>query len=89
MTNADLKLQPSGGRGRNWTGDLTIKTYLGDQVRNMADVGKDEIHHRHLSPAVRRDPPEQWQHDETDPMVVPLPSISSSSGRNCRTRSRR
>jgi 8-oxo-dGTP pyrophosphatase MutT (NUDIX family) len=46
--------------------DLVIKAYLGEQIRNMQDVGKDEVHHRHfyhlLFPG---DPPEQWRHDET------------------------
>jgi 8-oxo-dGTP diphosphatase len=48
--------------------DLIMKAYIGDQIRNMEDVGKNEIHHRHfyhlLCPG---DPPEQWQHDETSP----------------------
>jgi len=48
--------------------DLSIKTYLGEQIRNMADVGKDEIHHRHFYHLLcGGDPPEQWQHDETSP----------------------
>lgn len=47
---------------------LTIKTYLGDQIRNMKDVGKDEIHHRHFYHLLcGGDPPEQWQHDEINP----------------------
>src|SRR5688572_3237280 len=28
--------------------DLAIKTYLGEQTRNMEDVGKEETHHRHF-----------------------------------------
>jgi 8-oxo-dGTP diphosphatase len=48
--------------------DLTIKTYLGDQVRDMADLGKDQIHHRHFYHLLcGGDPPEQWLHDETSP----------------------
>ena len=48
--------------------DLTIKTYLGDQIRNMDDVGKQEIHHRHFYHLLcSGDPPEEWQHDETSP----------------------
>ena len=49
--------------------DLTIKSYLGEQIRNMEDVGKDEIHHRHFYHLLREggDPPGQWQHDESDP----------------------
>ena len=48
--------------------DLTIKTYLGEQIRNMEDFGKKEIHHRHFYHLLCGDaPPEQWQHDETSP----------------------
>ena len=47
---------------------LTIQTYLGEQMRNMEDFGKDEIHHRHFYHLVwEGDPPNQWQHDESDP----------------------
>ena len=47
---------------------LTIRTYLGEQLRNMEDVGKDEIHHRHFYHLIcEGDPPHQWQHDEGDP----------------------
>lgn len=48
--------------------DLTIKTCLGDQIRDMADAGKDQIHHRHFYHLLcGGDPPEEWQHDETSP----------------------
>jgi 8-oxo-dGTP diphosphatase len=48
--------------------DLKIKTYLGDQIRNMADLSRDEIHHRHFYHLLcDGDPPEQWQHDEINP----------------------
>jgi 8-oxo-dGTP pyrophosphatase MutT (NUDIX family) len=48
--------------------DLTTKTYLGQQIRNMEDVGKLEIHHRHFYHLVcGGEPPDQWHHDETDP----------------------
>lgn len=47
---------------------LTIKTYLGEQLRNMEDVGKDEIHHRHFYHLLcEGDPPSQWGHGEADP----------------------
>ena len=47
---------------------LTIRRYLGDQIRNMEDVGKDEIHHRHFYHLVcDGNPPSQWRHDESDP----------------------
>ena len=47
---------------------LTIKSYLGEQIRNMEDFGKDEIHHRHFYHLLcGDDPPENWLHDETDP----------------------
>lgn len=48
--------------------DLRIKGYLGEQIRNMADFGKDEVHHRHFYHLVcEGDPPIEWQHDESDP----------------------
>jgi 8-oxo-dGTP pyrophosphatase MutT (NUDIX family) len=48
--------------------ELRIKSYLGEQLRNMEDVGKDEIHHRHFYHLLYDgDPPSQWQHDESDP----------------------
>jgi 8-oxo-dGTP diphosphatase len=47
---------------------LTIRTYLGEQIRNMEDVGKNEIHHRHFYHLLcEGDPPGEWQHDEGDP----------------------
>jgi 8-oxo-dGTP diphosphatase len=34
----------------------------------MEDVGKEEIHHRHFYHLLcGGNPPEQWQHEETDP----------------------
>ncbi len=48
--------------------DLVIKAHLGEQIRNMEDFGKAEIHHRHFYHLLCvSDPPEQWQHDETSP----------------------
>ena len=48
--------------------DLTIKAFLGEQIRSKEDVGKNEIHHRHFYHVLcGGDPPEQWQHDETSP----------------------
>jgi ADP-ribose pyrophosphatase YjhB (NUDIX family) len=48
--------------------ELTIRTYLGEQIRNMQDVGKDEVHHRYFFHLLYGgDPPEQWQHDELNP----------------------
>src|SRR5689334_1858944 len=48
--------------------DLVVQSYLGEQIRDMNDVGKNEIHHRHFFHLVCDDnPPNQWQHDETDP----------------------
>ena len=47
---------------------LTIKAYLGEQLRSMRDVGKDEIHHRHFYHLLcDGDPPSEWQHIENDP----------------------
>ena len=48
--------------------DLRIKSYLGEQIRNMEDFGKDEIHHRHFYHLLcESDPPSEWQHAESDP----------------------
>ena len=48
--------------------DLVIETFLGEQIRNMMDAGKDEIHHRHFFHLrCSGEPPGQWQHAETDP----------------------
>ena len=48
--------------------NLTLVTYLGEQIRNMEDVGKKEIHHRHFYHLLcNEDPPDQWQHAENDP----------------------
>src|SRR5215211_4785616 len=47
---------------------LTIKTYLAEQIRNMQDLGKDEIHHRYFYHLLcRGEPPMEWQHGESDP----------------------
>ncbi len=48
--------------------DLSIQACLGEQIRDMKDVGRDEIHHRHFYHLLcDGNPPDQWQHDETDP----------------------
>lgn len=48
--------------------DLAIRSYLGEQLRDMHDMGKDEIHHRHFFHLVcKGDSPERWRHDETSP----------------------
>lgn len=47
---------------------LSIVNYLGEQIRDMNDVGRDEIHHRHFYHLLYEEiPPDRWQHDETDP----------------------
>lgn len=69
MTNEDLEAAVL-REAEEETGlrDLRIKTYLGDQIRDMADIGKDQIHHRHFYHLLcGGDPPEEWQHDETSP----------------------
>lgn len=48
--------------------DLILDGFLGEQVRDMADMGREEIHHRyfyHLRCSGH--PPETWQHEESDP----------------------
>jgi ADP-ribose pyrophosphatase YjhB (NUDIX family) len=47
--------------------DLVLGAYLGEQIRAMADVGKDETHHRFFyHVAAGEAPPATWQHDELD-----------------------
>lgn len=47
---------------------LRLVRYLGEQVRDMADVGKDELHHRHFYHLhYDNEPPETWRHMEADP----------------------
>lgn len=48
--------------------NLTLVGLIGEQQRDMSDFGMDEIHHRyfyHLR--CDGDPPETWQHYESDP----------------------
>ena len=48
--------------------DLTVGRFLGEQERDMADFGRDEIHHRffyHLSCGGA--PASTWYHEEHDP----------------------
>ncbi len=47
---------------------LVLLRFLGEETRDRADVGKDELHHRrfyHL--ACPGDPPDSWRHYEEDP----------------------
>jgi 8-oxo-dGTP pyrophosphatase MutT (NUDIX family) len=44
---------------------LTLARFLGEQVRAMADFGRDEIHHRYFYHLVcGGDPPATWEHWE-------------------------
>jgi len=48
--------------------DLVLVRFLGDQVRDMRDWGRDEIHHRHFYHLrCTGDPPATWRHWESDP----------------------
>ena len=48
--------------------DLRVVRFLGEVRRDMADRGRDEIHHRHFFHLVcESDPPERWQNYEPDP----------------------
>ena len=52
--------------------DLTIAGFLGEQERDMSDLGRDEIHHRyfyHLR--CGETPPSTWQHEERNPSDGP------------------
>ncbi|MGH2461933.1 MAG: NUDIX hydrolase [Chloroflexota bacterium] len=47
---------------------LAVVSFLEEQRRDVADLGKDEIHHRfffHLH--CEGEPPERWRHGETSP----------------------
>ena len=48
--------------------DLALVSFLGDEVRDMAEWGVDQVHHRdfyHLQ--CGGNPPDTWQHYESDP----------------------
>lgn len=48
--------------------DLTVGRFLGEQKRDMADFGRDEIHHRFFYHLHCNDvPPPTWLHEECDP----------------------
>jgi 8-oxo-dGTP diphosphatase len=48
--------------------DLVLVGFLGEQIRNLADFGRDEVHHRHFYHLrCAGDPPATWTHYETDP----------------------
>lgn len=47
---------------------LVLASYLGEQVLDMSACGIDQVHHRHFFHLLYGgDPPERWQHTETDP----------------------
>jgi ADP-ribose pyrophosphatase YjhB (NUDIX family) len=44
---------------------LTLARFLGQQVRDMADFGRDEVHHRYFYHLLcADDPPATWEHWE-------------------------
>lgn len=48
--------------------DLVLESYLGENIRDMADTGQDEVQHRHFYHLrCEGTPPDCWQHAETDP----------------------
>jgi 8-oxo-dGTP diphosphatase len=48
--------------------DLVLSGFLGEQRRDMSDVGRDEVHHRHFFHLrCASDPPVTWQHWERHP----------------------
>jgi 8-oxo-dGTP diphosphatase len=46
--------------------DLALVCFVGEQVRDMADFGRAEIHHFHLRCTIA--PPETWCHAEATPL---------------------
>ena len=48
--------------------DLALSGLLGEQTRDMADFGRNEIHHRYFYHLYcTGNPPDTWQHEEADP----------------------
>ena len=57
--------------------DLSIESFLGEQMRDLADFGRDEIHHRyfyHLR--CPGEPPATWRHGEFNPSDGSAPGIA-------------
>ncbi len=57
--------------------NLTLDCFLGEHVRDMADFGLDEIHHRHVYHLrCLEHPPATWRHEErypsNDPAKIPI-----------------
>jgi 8-oxo-dGTP diphosphatase len=50
---------------------LKLCCFLGEQIRNMSDYGKAEIHHRYFYHLLCEDAPESWSHGEYDPSDEP------------------
>ena len=47
---------------------LRLARFLGESLRDMAEFGIDQIHHRRYYHVVcEEDPPERWRHLESDP----------------------
>lgn len=45
--------------------DLEIMRFLGEQVREMTEAGRGEIHHRYFYQLTTKDPRSEWEwHDE-------------------------
>jgi len=52
--------------------ELTLAGLLGEQERDMADFGRDEIHHRHFYHLRYNGPPiAEWRHQELNPADDP------------------
>ncbi len=48
--------------------ELALVAYLGDDIRAMSDVGRDEVHHRHFYHLRHRgNAPDTWRQVEHDP----------------------
>jgi 8-oxo-dGTP diphosphatase len=45
--------------------------FLGEQIREMSDYGKQEIHHRYFYHLLCEDAPESWSHGEYSPSDEP------------------
>lgn len=45
--------------------NLTVDVFLGEQIRDVSDYGKNEVHHRHIYHLIAEgEVPEKWEHFE-------------------------
>lgn len=47
--------------------NIEYKSYLGEELYDAGEIGKEELHHRHFFHLECTDAEESWTHKETDP----------------------